>query len=765
MVAALVLLLTTLAGAIALATININTAASFQSGYVLNNLANIQRKVIELHIDTNRVLRDRVSDFEPLMLHRDSLQRQLKLARAEMSGDLAVSSELRNVEMLLDHYTYELNRLAGNPTDAQFASATAQIDNVLGLLESKMESLYGGKEREFYANIEEAIRLQRTSQALTAAIGGLLLVFGGLLVVSIRRSVSGEFARAYNLLILEVAERRRAEAELRQHNAYLAALHETSLALTNRLDSEDLLAAIVYRAAQMLHTEHGYACLLDNDSRTMVGKVGVGLFAQQIGQRVEPGQGLAGQVWARGTPVITRDYAQWAGNAPITGDVDRFTSSAIGVPLRSGEQIVGVISLVRASDQDGILGDREIAILDGFAQLASIALDNARLFAEAEQRALHVDALYRADQELVRHLDLSSVVSSLVDVAVDILRADKSMLIVWDDEGERYVPAAARGFQLGTLPVIGAGPEQQVLARIAQGTEAAVVMDTGSDDRADWPWVTAEGIRSLISVPITVQHKVFGVFNVSYTRPHAFNAEDIRLVVALAQRAVGAIENARLYEQAQEAAAIEERQRLARELHDAVTQTLFSASIIADILPRLWDADPQEARRRLIELRELTRGALAEMRALLLELRPHVFADTTIVELLQQLAEATVGRARVPVEVIADRQLVLPTTVKIAFYRIAQEALNNMAKHANATQARVSLSARDGAELSVSDDGIGFDLSQVMPDNLGLCIMRERAESIGATLDITSHPGQGTMVKAHWPGDGAVAGLVESQPD
>lgn len=224
----------------------------------------------------------------------------------------------------------------------------------------------------------------------------------------------------------------------------------------------------------------------------------------------------------------------------------------------------------------------------------------------------------------------------------------------------------------------------------------------------------------------------------------------------------------RQVEHALQAAVTAERNRLARDLHDAVTQTLFSASLIAEVLPRLWKRNPDEGERRLEELRQLTRGALAEMRTLLLELRPTALREVELGDLLRQLTEAVMGRARVPVTLTVEGHYPLTPDVRVALYRIAQEALNNVAKHASASHAAISLryigakGQRDkkeqrgkiqqglAVELCISDDGRGFDPSQISADHLGLDIMRERAEAIGATLTIESQVGQGTHVSVMW---------------
>lgn len=199
--------------------------------------------------------------------------------------------------------------------------------------------------------------------------------------------------------------------------------------------------------------------------------------------------------------------------------------------------------------------------------------------------------------------------------------------------------------------------------------------------------------------------------------------------------------------QSRESAAAAERTRLARDLHDAVSQTLFSASIIAEVLPQIWEKNIEEGRRRLEEVRLLTRGALAEMRTLLFELRPSALADAELGYLLHQLAESITGRTRIPVEVIVTGQCDVSAEIKVAFYRITQEALNNVVKHAGAGKITISLICEPGSiELSISDNGRGFEQSAVQPESLGLNIMRDRAEGVNAEFSVKSTPGSGTQV-------------------
>lgn len=264
---------------------------------------------------------------------------------------------------------------------------------------------------------------------------------------------------------------------------------------------------------------------------------------------------------------------------------------------------------------------------------------------------------------------------------------------------------------------------------------------------------------AVLGVPLSVGEGMYGGLVLLYGKGRVFSEEDLELGFTFADQAVLAIANARLRDRAERTAVEMERNRLARDLHDAVTQTLFSASLIAEALPAVWESDPNEGRDLLAEVRRLSRGALAEMRTLLLELRPTALVETSLEDLLRQLAEVVAGRKEVSIEVMVEGECAMPPDVHVALYRIAQEALNNVAKHAHASRVTVSLRRSplegDGqvgqrVKLCVSDDGCGFDPTSVPPDHLGLGIVRERAQAIGATLTIESHSGGGTCITVVW---------------
>jgi PAS domain S-box-containing protein len=258
-------------------------------------------------------------------------------------------------------------------------------------------------------------------------------------------------------------------------------------------------------------------------------------------------------------------------------------------------------------------------------------------------------------------------------------------------------------------------------------------------------------IQSYIAVPIHLRGMLTGFLCLNSKTPDYFSPVHADRLKAFADHAAIALQNARLYEESQQLAAIQERQRLAHELHDAVSQTLYSASVIAEALPLLWERDPEKAKPQLAHLHRMTRGALAEMRTLLLELRPSMLTEANFEDLLRQLTEALEGRTHLDVTLTVDKTPSLPDDVQTALFYIAQEALNNVVKYAEATQVTVTLQHwADQLELSIIDNGRGFDSSQGESISMGSDIMYERAEAIGALLSITSQVGHGTTVVVTW---------------
>ncbi|MDH4135840.1 MAG: GAF domain-containing sensor histidine kinase, partial [Anaerolineae bacterium] len=459
-----------------------------------------------------------------------------------------------------------------------------------------------------------------------------------------------------------------------------------------------------------------------------------------------------------GNPIVIDDLLKEP-DAPKEVVEEGYRSLA-SIPLVSKGQVEGV--LTTANRQVRRFRQQDIDLLLSIGHQIGMAIENARLFEAEERRAEQ----FRVISEVGRSMTSILAVDELLWGTARLVKETLGYYLVGIAlvEGDELIFKAGAGgvwetpqFQPPRLKV----GREGITGWVAQSGEPLLVPDVSQEPRY-YSVPQASEIRSELAVPLKAKEEVIGVLHVQSGHLNAFDESDLAVLQSLAHQAAIAIENARLYEQAQELAVVEERNRLARDLHDAVTQTLFSASLIAEVLPRIWERNPDEGRHRLEELRELTRGALAEMRTLLLELRPAALADAELGDLLRQLAESVTGRARVPVTVTVEGHRPLPVEVKVALYRIAQEALNNVAKHAGASQATVSLRCtppfppeiggeqRGDVELRVSDDGRGFDSESIPPESLGLGIMRERAEAIGAMLTVESEIGHGTEVVVVW---------------
>jgi GAF domain-containing protein len=550
-------------------------------------------------------------------------------------------------------------------------------------------------------------------------------------------------------------ENARLHAQAVRRSRDLEALYRADEALYRSLRMDQVLQALVDVAADVLEADMTSVLVWDERHERLIPGATRGFRPEIVAQMSHaPGDGITARVAMSGEPIAVED----APNDPRVAH--RITEaegirSLLHVPIKVNDEVFGVFG-VNYRQHRVLAGDEERVLL-ALAHRAALAIENARLYSESEQRLHELEALYRADETLHSSLRLDDVLRALADVATDVLRADKTSVHMWDAERQHLVAMASHGYSRETTsqPLI---PGEDLILGNLLDSDVLSIADAANDPRFASPRmreiIRSEGIKAVIGARITVAGQAFGLFGVAFCEPHTPSGDEHRLVQALAQRAGLAIQNARLFEQAQQVATAEERQRLARELHDAVTQTLFSASLIAEVVPRLWERDPNEGRQRLEELRRLTRGALAEMRTLLLELRPAALVETPFGQLLRQLAEATASRTTLVIDVQAlGEQLPLPPEVQIALYRIAQETLNNTGKHAGATRAEIQFRRRsNGIGLHLSDDGCGFDPRSTRPGRLGLSIMQERARAVGARLRIESRVGEGTRVHVSWRG-------------
>ncbi|MGD9094071.1 MAG: two-component regulator propeller domain-containing protein, partial [Anaerolineales bacterium] len=382
---------------------------------------------------------------------------------------------------------------------------------------------------------------------------------------------------------------------------------------------------------------------------------------------------------------------------------------------------------------------------------------------EVERRRQVAEGLGEIMVLLNSNRSLRESLDFIVKRASELTTADYALLFQYEDAGTGMIEATYPSIMdNGFVDEVHQRELISLIAAHIQGEESFIATRLENQLIPD-PSILPDGIggaSSMLCLPIHVGQEEYGGLVLLYKSERSFSDEDVELGILFSDQAALAIGNAQLRDRVQEMAVIEERNRLARDLHDAVTQTLFSASLIAEALPDLWKNDPFEGNQLLEELRQLSRGALAEMRTLLLELRPASVADAGLGDLLRQLAESTAGRTGMLVTLDVDDKCEIPPTVKEGLYRIAQEGLNNIVKHAKANRVLIRLicemnTSDDWAtriSLYIEDDGCGFEPDILTRDHFGLGIMWERAEAIGAIFTVDSLPGCGTRLFIEWQG-------------
>ncbi|MGE0227502.1 MAG: histidine kinase [Dehalococcoidia bacterium] len=374
------------------------------------------------------------------------------------------------------------------------------------------------------------------------------------------------------------------------------------------------------------------------------------------------------------------------------------------------------------------------------------------------ERTRELNALLDVSRDVASTLDLQDLATRVLTQLRLIVPCDGAAILLVEEDSAVILETNGRieidrGPLAGRrLPLPVPGPGGEAIERRAPVVVSDVESKWLSTEGAlDLP-LSIPGARSWLAVPLIAQDHVVGVLTLWSALPGLYGREHTELAMALASQAAVAIDNARLYQQASSVAALEERQRLARELHDSVSQALYGIALGAQTARQLLDSDPKQAIPPVDYVVSLAEAGLAEMRALIFELRPESLAAEGLVSALEKQAAAI--RARYDLEVVTSLspEPDVPLDVKEALYRIAQEAMHNSIKHARAHRIRLLLqTAESTLRLEATDDGIGFDVDGDFPGHLGLRSINERAASIGGSVSVESSPGNGCRVAVRVP--------------
>ena len=396
----------------------------------------------------------------------------------------------------------------------------------------------------------------------------------------------------------------------------------------------------------------------------------------------------------------------------------------------------------------------EMGAVIGITCAATDITERKQMYEQMQRRLAESESMQKIARGLLQKIGLDEVLKIVCEEAMRLTGAMGSAVLLLEEDGWLRVTHSegVPEFPFSRLPV------QESFAGRAFQTGNHVWVNIRDSDPEEvtrelqgYPWI--EGVTSLLVVPLRVETKVIGVINI-LDKPGDVTQEDERIIDLFADQAAIIIEHIRLQDQAEQLAVLEERQRLARELHDSVTQALYSVTLYADAARMAFSAKKWDAlETNLQEVRNMAREAMYDMRLLVFELRPFMLETEGLVSVLRARLAAVEDRAGLKTEVLVEGERRLPIVIEEELYRIAQEGLNNVVKHAAARHVRIRIKYDDNsASLEMIDDGLGFDTNTAdQSGGFGLQGIKERAQRLGGSLQIESAPGKGTHLKVEFP--------------
>ncbi len=546
-------------------------------------------------------------------------------------------------------------------------------------------------------------------------------------------------------------ERALAEAE---------ALRRVVEEISSELELDPLLTRIVIHACELLGADKGAIGLYDPAKNVIRIRATYHMPERSLGAERPPGVGLAGTVLERQTPILLARYGDLATiTLPELAD-----NSVVGVPIRRGATLVGTFGICASPPRRFDM--RDVATLELLARHAAIAIDNAMRYEREKARNERMELISKVSRLVSAEMEPAELVATAARIIHEQLGYPNVAIPLLEGDHLVYRSHSGSAHDGPLSPPYRQPITEGVLGAAVRTRSVQVVNDVRSDPRYI-PLPLPIEVTSELAVPIVLGHEVFGVVNVEGRAP--FDDDDVWSLRIIADHLAVAIKNAQLFEEARQAAVMRERQRLARELHDSVSQVLSSISLMSQSLVSAYRKDPQEGERRARRLEELSRLAFSEMRALLRELRPvdpddqaaqNMAVPGSLEDLrrcglkraLQRLAavlapetpEVQLDFARYQSQVLEHEE---------ALFRICQEALSNALRHSGARRVLIRARILDEEHVyaEVADDGSGFDPQAAHGKGFGMRSMRERAAALGGHVVIQSTPGKGTRVIIELP--------------
>ncbi|MBI4785668.1 MAG: GAF domain-containing protein [Chloroflexi bacterium] len=536
------------------------------------------------------------------------------------------------------------------------------------------------------------------------------------------------------------------ENEIARQRRELTALNHVSEAVSASTDLVEILSRALDAVLELTHAAAGRVWLVDPDSKELRNTVHRGLFPDAFAEPLllKMGDGVAGRVAASGLPELIQDLER-------SLDARGFVEMA-SVPLVAKERVVGVIDV--AARHRGEIESATLGLLTSIGRAVGLAIENARLFDAVRLRQADAENLYKAGIAVSSKLDVNQVLNTVTERGRKLLNVEASALCLWDDQKRWLVVGSESGPAEAFESPVGLG--RRVAQKIGLLRVDAAHHD---DDCITCALIRAPYRQTHMEMPVRVGEQVIGCLCVSSAKARTFNDGEIQTLNGLADQAAVAIQNARAYDRAGNAAITMERERLAREMHDTLAQVLGFVNTKALALREMLDTDQiQAAREQVDQLSALSQELYADVREVILGLRAAISPEKSLLPTLGEYVQAYTRQSGIDAQLVVEecaRELSFAPAIELQLIRIVQESLTNIRKHAQAKHAVVRFGVDDGhAEMRIEDDGRGFDPARIARGDwpqFGLQTMRERAESVGGAFVVVSKPSVGTQIVVQIP--------------
>lgn len=564
----------------------------------------------------------------------------------------------------------------------------------------------------------------------------------------------------------------RLHAEMQRRTKEWAALNEATRAMTSSLDLEWVLDKTMVETNTLLGSERASVLLHDaNTQELYFAAVASRDQDTLLGVTLPSNAGIAGWTLQKMQPVLANNVQ----NDPrfydgIDATAGMTTRSILAVPMVYQDQVIGVVEVINKTNGD--FDQHDLEILEVLTHSAAIAIENARLYNETNRRAKQLEVLHELDRAIITNLLITDVYRTFALHSARLLAYDymsisfqegEQIYIAFIKSQNKAILSAGAKLPFNTSAAGWAIKRGQPLLRHNITTEARFAEDQH---------LIAGGIQSLLLIPLRIKGQFTGAWNLGSHQIGAYHPDDLKIAQAMADQLAIAIQNAWLFEEVQTgreqlqrlnrrivSAQEEERQRLSRELHDEAGQALTALKIGLELIQGDLPPGSNGLADSVSEAINLTEMTMEQLRALARDLRPPALDTAGLNPTLQGLCREFARRTQLPIDYTGAELATLSDTINICLYRFLQEALTNVAKHAQAGQVWVKLTHEHHAVcLTVEDNGQGFNQQVRMAANhskgIGLVGMQERLELLNGHLKLESHPGQGTCLKAIIPIEG-----------